>query len=68
MKGIEEAEKTEGLPQRSGKVVLQIALTRLAQHYGLVSDAELTARVRRKLVHWGTEDYRPKMGAGDPAS
>jgi hypothetical protein len=68
MKGIEEAEKTEGLPQRSGKVVLQIALTRLARHYGLVSDAELTARVRRKLVHWGTEDYRPKMGAGDPAS
>jgi hypothetical protein len=68
MKGIEEAEKTEGLPQRSGKVVLQIALTRLARHYGLVSDAELTARVRRKLVHWGTEDYRPKMSAGDPAS
>lgn len=68
LKGIEEAEKAEGLPQRSGKVVLQIALTRLARHYGLVSDAELTARVRRKLVHWGTEDYRPKMGAGDPAS
>jgi hypothetical protein len=68
MKGIEEAEKTEGLPQRSGKVVLQIALTRLARHYGLVSDAELTARVRRKLVHWGTEDYRPRIGTGDPAS
>jgi hypothetical protein len=68
MKGIEEAEKAEGLPQRSGKVVLQIALTRLARHYGLVSDAELTARVRRKLVHWGTPDYRPKMSAGDPAS
>jgi hypothetical protein len=68
LKGIEEAEKAEGLPQRSGKVVLQIALTRLARHYGLVSDAELTARVQRKLVHWGTEDYRPKMGAGDPAS
>ena len=58
LKGLEEAEKENGWPQRAGKVVLQIALTRLAKHYGLI--AEGNDRERR-LRHWGQTDYRPRI-------
>ena len=53
LKGLEEAEKTEGWPQRSGKVILQIALTRLARHYGLVSDSQITAGSEAPLAALG---------------
>jgi hypothetical protein len=62
LKGLEEAEKENGRPQRAGKVVLQIALTRLAKHYGLISD-DKQKTARRPLRHWGSEDYRPTLEA-----
>lgn len=62
--GLEDAERREGWPKRSGKVVLQIALTRLARHYGLISDAQATGGLRRKLQHWGASDYRPNADGG----
>lgn len=65
LKGLEEAEKVEGWPQRSGKVVLQIALTRLARHYGLISSSQFTAGLSHKIRHWGTDDYRPEIGGGE---
>ena len=66
LKGLEDAEKSHGWPQRSGKVVL--ALTRLARHYGL-DVADETRRRGKGIRHWGSEDYRPTLdtwqGTGD---
>jgi hypothetical protein len=55
--GLELAEKTAGWPQRSGKVVLQLALSALARHYGIETGA-LPAR-RGGVQHWGADGYRP---------
>ncbi len=60
-RGLEAAERSLGWPQRSGKLVLQIALTQLARHYGMVRtlpDARRPASIR----HWGVDDYRPQVG------
>ena len=59
LKGLEEAERAIGWPQRSGKVVLQLALRRLARHYGLMPMGDPDER--GKVRHWGAEDYRPTI-------
>jgi hypothetical protein len=68
LKGLEEAERSHDWPQRAGKVVLQLALTRLARHYGLDVPSDLPRR-RKGIRHWGSEDYRPTLdawrGSGD---
>lgn len=59
LKGLEAMEKAAGWPQRSGKIVLTIALQKLARHYGLLRDhlGGSQGRVR----HWGADGYRPSI-------
>jgi Domain of unknown function (DUF6456) len=57
--GLEAAGRAQGWPQRAAKVVLQLALTSLARHYGLLAPEPRPGAPR--LRHWGSEDYRPDI-------
>lgn len=58
--GLEAAGLAAGWPRRAAKVVLDLALTRLARHYGLLApERPLALRVR----HWGDDTYRPTLDA-----
>ena len=59
LKGLEEAERAAGWPQRSAKIVLQLALTRLARHYGL--ETHTSSNGGGAVRHWGSADYRPQI-------
>ncbi len=50
LRGLEDAERAKGWPGRSGRVVLGIALDRLAEHYGL------HLRGTAKLRGWRMEE------------
>lgn len=53
--GLAHVEQREGWPQRSAKVVLQIALRLLAVHYGIAEQRPVERSVVR---HWAEEGYR----------
>lgn len=60
LKGIEEIERARRWPARSAKLVLQLALSSLARHYGYAASTTASNRTGR-LRHWGTDDYRPRI-------
>jgi hypothetical protein len=57
LKGLERVESERGWPVRSAKIVLKTALGSLSRHY----DPRPSAASRPRLLHWGTEDYRPRI-------
>ncbi len=61
--GLEFAERLLAIPPRSGKVVLAIALSKLARHYGLKAKSQSGS-----LKQWGLEDYRPSTILQEPAA
>jgi hypothetical protein len=61
LKGLEASEQASGWPQRSGKIILQIALRQLARHYGMLREAPPVAAMPVRVRHWGTSDFRPGM-------
>ena len=57
-RGLNEAERGFGWPQRSGKAILRLALDRLAIHYGLISGRRNPGRI---------EAWRAALEAPAPA-
>ncbi len=57
--GLEHAERRLNFPVRSGKVVLALALTRLARHYGLKRSMRATEGAMPAV--WHMPDYRPSI-------
>jgi hypothetical protein len=55
---LEEAGQAAGWPERAARVVLDLALTRLARHYGMIPPERPIAS---RLRHWGDADYRPTL-------
>ena len=55
-RGLETAERRLGWPRRSARLVLRMALSRLAEHYGLT---EIPERAGRRLLSWGMPGYSP---------
>jgi len=64
LKGLEQAERERSWPPRSGKIVLQLALDRLARHYGLSARARGPAR--GEIAAWLAPDARFAVGERGP--
>lgn len=61
LKGLEQLEKESGWPQRSGKIILRVALSALARHYGIAPGSEQVSKGPARVRQWGVEGYRPSV-------
>lgn len=59
--GLQAAGRAQAWPQRATRVVLELALTSLARHYGLIAPEPSPSAMR--LRHWGEEGYKPSLDA-----
>lgn len=59
LKGMEQIEKQRQWPARSAKLVLSLALSALARHYGFQDEA--IGPKANPTRHWGDETYRPSI-------
>lgn len=66
LKGLEDVERERGWPSRSGKIVLQLGLDRLARHYGLAGEARGRARVAVRT--WLAPDAQFTVAANEVGS
>lgn len=60
--GLTSIERAAGWPQRSGKVILQMALRQLARHYGMLPLQDLDGARHPFIRSWGADDYRGSLG------
>lgn len=56
MLGLDDIERINGLPTRSGKMLLRTALTRLARHYGYLPPEHGDAEIARRIAGWMADD------------
>lgn len=58
LKGLEQVERERNWPRRSAKLMLKTALGLLDAHY---DPGSARTRRSRKILHWGTNGFRPSL-------